>query len=58
LGKSSIILNSLKTGPNFFFGISNNDQFCEICGYKKGMTTNFFSPLSFVEVFGSGIRDG
>jgi hypothetical protein len=21
------------------------------------MTTNFFSPLSFVEVFGSGIRD-
>ncbi len=33
-------------------------QFCEICGYKKkGMTTNFFSPLSFVAVFGSGIRD-
>jgi hypothetical protein len=25
---------------------------------KKGMTTNFFSPLSFVAVFGSGIRDG
>jgi hypothetical protein len=24
---------------------------------KKGMTTNFFSPLSFVTVFGSGIRD-
>jgi hypothetical protein len=24
---------------------------------KKGMTTNFFSPLSFVAVFGSGIRD-
>jgi hypothetical protein len=22
------------------------------------MTTNFFSPLSFVAVFGSGIRDG
>jgi hypothetical protein len=21
------------------------------------MTTNFYSPLSFVEVFGSGIRD-
>jgi hypothetical protein len=38
----------------------NNIQFCEICGYKKGMTTNFFSPLSFVAVFGSGIgiRDG
>ena len=24
---------------------------------KKGMTTNFFSPLSFDAVFGSGIRD-
>jgi hypothetical protein len=24
---------------------------------KKGMTTNFFSPLSYVAVFGSGIRD-
>jgi hypothetical protein len=23
----------------------------------KGKTTNFFSPLSFVAVFGSGIRD-
>ncbi len=23
---------------------------------KKGMTTNFCSPLSFVEVLGSGIR--
>jgi hypothetical protein len=23
----------------------------------KGMTTNFFSPLSFGAVFGSGIRD-
>jgi hypothetical protein len=24
---------------------------------KKRMITNFFSPLSFVTVFGSGIRD-
>jgi hypothetical protein len=24
---------------------------------KKGMPTNFFSPLSFVAVLGSGIRD-
>ncbi len=24
---------------------------------NRGMTTNFFSPLSFVAVFGSGIRD-
>jgi hypothetical protein len=23
----------------------------------KGLTSNFFSPLSFVAVFGSGIRD-
>jgi hypothetical protein len=24
---------------------------------KKGITTNFFSPLSIVAVFGSGIRN-
>jgi hypothetical protein len=24
---------------------------------KKGMGTNFFTPLSFIAVFGSGIRD-
>jgi hypothetical protein len=24
---------------------------------KKGMTINFFSPHSFIAVFGSGIRD-
>jgi hypothetical protein len=24
---------------------------------KKGKTTNFFSPLSFAAVFGSGIRE-
>ncbi len=24
---------------------------------KKGMTKNFFSPLSFIVVLGSGIRD-
>ncbi len=24
---------------------------------EKGVTTNFFSPLSFVAVLGSGIRD-
>jgi hypothetical protein len=24
---------------------------------KKGITTNIFSPLSFVAAFGSGIRD-
>jgi hypothetical protein len=25
---------------------------------KKGMISNFFSPLSFIAVFGFGIRDG
>ncbi len=33
-------------------------QFCDICGYRKmKCTTNFFSSLFFVAVFGSGIRD-
>jgi hypothetical protein len=54
---------------NFFFSISKKKylQFCEICGYKKGMTTNFFHP-SLLFLFldpgsgtgkksGSGIRD-
>jgi hypothetical protein len=33
-------------------------QFCEIYGSKKGMIIIFFSPLSFIAVFGSEIRDG
>jgi len=33
-------------------------SFCEICGYIKRYDNNFFSLLSFVAVFGSGIRDG
>jgi hypothetical protein len=32
-------------------------QFGEICGYIKSYENQFFSPLSFVAVFGSGIRD-
>jgi hypothetical protein len=32
-------------------------SFVKFVATKKGMTTNFFSPLSFVAVFGSGIRD-
>jgi hypothetical protein len=32
-------------------------QFCEICGYIKSYDNKFFSPLSFVAVFGSGFRD-
>jgi hypothetical protein len=52
--------NSLKIDPNFFLQHFKSKiiQFCEIYGSKKkGMTTNFFSPLSFIAVFGSGIRD-
>jgi hypothetical protein len=33
-------------------------NFVKFVSTKKGMTTNFFSPLSFVEDFRSGIRDG
>ncbi len=42
--KSSRIL--WKLAYIFFFSISkcNCFQFCEICGYKKGMTTDFFHP--------------
>jgi hypothetical protein len=55
--KTSIILGKL--GQIFFFSISkiNNIQFCEICGYKEWFDKKNCSPLSFVAVFGSGIRD-
>ncbi len=54
LGKK--FYNSLKIGPNFFLNeiIFN---FANFVAPKKGLTTNFCSPLSFVVVFGSGIRD-
>jgi hypothetical protein len=57
LGKK--FYDSLKIGPNFFLQNFKNKivQFCEIYDSKKGMTTNFFSPMSFIAVFGSGIRD-
>jgi hypothetical protein len=58
LVKNSIIL--LKTGPNFFLQHFKNKiilNFVKFVATKIGMTTNFFSPLSFVEVFNSGIRD-
>jgi hypothetical protein len=53
--KISIILRKL--APNIFpaFQKYNNVQFCEIFGYKKRYDNNFFSPLSFVAVFGSGM---
>jgi hypothetical protein len=50
----------LKTGPNFFLQHLKNKiifNFVKFVAPKKGLTTNFFSPLSFVAVFGSGIRD-
>jgi hypothetical protein len=51
---------SLKTGPNFFLQHLKNKiilNFVKFVATKIGFTTNFFSPLSFVAVFGSGIRD-
>jgi hypothetical protein len=58
LGKK--LYNSLKTGPNFFLQHLKNKiilNFVKFGATKKGLTTNFFSPLSFVTVFGSGIRN-
>jgi hypothetical protein len=52
--------NSLKIDPNVFvkhFKNKKNLQFCEIYCYKKRYDNYFFSPLSLVAVFGSGIRD-
>ncbi len=52
--------HSLKTGPNSFLQHFKNKiifNFVKFVASKKGLTTNFFSSLSFVAVFGSGIRD-
>jgi hypothetical protein len=56
LGKK--LYNSLKLAQNFF--IKKNKiifNFVQFVATKKGLPTNFFSPLSFVAVFRSGIRD-
>jgi hypothetical protein len=53
--KSSIIL--LKLAQIFFFGNSIIFSAVKFVATKKGMTTNFYSPLSFIAVFGSGIWD-
>jgi hypothetical protein len=58
LGKK--FYNSLKTGPNFFLKHLKNKiifNFVKFVATKKGLTTNLFSPLSFVTVFGSRIGD-
>jgi hypothetical protein len=52
--------NSLKIDPNFFLQHSKTKIICNFVKFVatlKVMTTKFFSPLSFVAVFGSGIRD-
>ncbi len=57
--KSSIIL--FEIWPIFFFLQQFKNKiilhFVKFVARNKCMTTNFFSPLSFVGVFGSGIRD-
>jgi hypothetical protein len=58
LGKK--VHNSLKIGPYFFlqhFKTKILYNFVKICGYIKRFDIKFFLPLSFVAVFGSGIRD-
>ncbi len=58
LGKK--FYNSLKTGPNFFLQHFKNKiiyNFVTFVATKKGLTTQFFSSLSFVAVFRSGIGD-
>jgi hypothetical protein len=52
--------NSWKIGPNFFLQHIKNKiilSFVKFVATKYGLTKKIFSPLSFVAVFGSGIRD-
>ncbi len=59
LGKK--FYNSLKNRPNFFLQHLKNKiifNFVKFVATKKRFDNNFFSPLSFVAVFGSGIRNG
>jgi hypothetical protein len=58
LGKK--FYNSLKTSPIFFHQHLKNKitlNFVKFLATKKRFENEFFSPLSFVAVFGSGIRD-
>jgi hypothetical protein len=48
----------LKIGPNYSLQNFKNKiifNFVKFVATKNGMATNFFSPLSFVAVFGSGM---
>jgi hypothetical protein len=50
----------MKFGPNFFLEQFKNKivlHFVKFVATKKCIDKNFFSPLSFVAVFGSWIRD-
>jgi hypothetical protein len=52
--------NSWKIGQNFFLQHIKNKiifSFVRFVATKNGLTKKNFSPLSFVAVFGSGIRD-
>jgi hypothetical protein len=58
LGKK--FYNSLNIGPHFFLQHLKTKIICNFVKFvvtQKVMTTNFFSPLSLVAIFGSGIRD-
>jgi hypothetical protein len=58
LGKN--LNNSWKIGPNFFLQHIKNKiilSFVKFVATKHGLTKKIFSPMSFVAVFGSGIRD-
>jgi hypothetical protein len=52
--------NSWKIGPNFFLQHIKNKiifSFVKFVATKNGLKKKFCSLLSFVAVFGSGIRD-
>jgi hypothetical protein len=60
LGKKILYYGTLKIGPNYFLQPFKNKiifNFVKFVTTKKRYNNNFFSPLSFVAVFGSGIQD-
>ncbi len=57
IGVSSVADPDPGSGAFFPPGSGIIVNFVKFVATNKGMTTNFFSPLSFFAVFGSGIRD-
>jgi hypothetical protein len=54
------VISFFENWPKFFLQHLKNKiiiNFEKFVATKKGLTTTFFPPLSFVAVFGSGIRD-